>query len=248
MNQDNNIIVLNQEAEEEEISVNISEFIHILLSKFHIILLSAILMALVAFVGTKLFMTPVYTWVTKLYVMAKDGETSSNATYAELQSGSMLTKDYMELVKSRPVLEKVISELNLDMEPEELAGIITTETPTETRIMNIYVQSTSPKEAKEIADAVRDAVSVQIKQIMAVDSVNTVEEGNLPMYPSSPSAKKNMLIGALLGLFGSAAIIVFVFMSDDTLKTPADIEKYLGLNVLTSVPVQSEKKMKKNRK
>ena len=47
MSQDNNIIVLNQEADEEEISVNIAELIHVLCSKIHIIVLSAILMALV---------------------------------------------------------------------------------------------------------------------------------------------------------------------------------------------------------
>lgn len=60
MSQDNNIIVLNQEADEEEISVNIAELIHVLCSKIHIIVLSAILTALVAFLATKLFMTPVY--------------------------------------------------------------------------------------------------------------------------------------------------------------------------------------------
>ena len=239
MSQDNNIIVLNQEADEEEISVNIAELIHVLCSKIHIIVLSAILMALVAFLATKLFMTPVYTSVTKLYVMTKNGEDSSSATYTELQSGSMLTKDYMELV---------ISELNLDMEPEDLEEMITTETPTETRIMSIYVQSTSPKQAKQIADAVRNAVSVQIKQIMNVDSVNTVEEANLPMYPSSPSTKKNMLIGGLLGILASVGIVLFVYLSDDTLKTPADIERYLGLNVLTSIPIQTEEKKVKKRK
>ena len=108
-----------------------------------------------------------------------------------------------------------------------LEEMITTETPTETRIMSIYVQSTSPKQAKQLADAVRNAVSVQIKQIMNVDSVNTVEEANLPMYPSSPSTKKNMLIGGLLGILASVGIVLFVYLSDDTLKTPADIERYL---------------------
>ena len=147
------------------------------------------------------------------------------------------------------MLEQVISELNLDMEPEELEAMISTETPLETRIMSIYVQSTSPKQAKQLADAVRNAVSVQIKQIMNVDSVNTVEEANLPMYPSSPSTKKNMLIGGLLGILASVGIVLFVYLSDDTLKTPADIERYLGLNVLTSIPIQTEeKKVKKKKK
>ena len=114
--------------------------------------------------------------------------------------------------------------------------------------MSIYVQSTSPRQAKQLADAVRNAVSVQIKQIMNVDSVNTVEEANLPMYPSSPSTKKNMLIGGLLGILASVGIVLFVYLSDDTLKTPADIERYLGLNVLTSIPIQTEEKNVKKRK
>ena len=172
------------------------------------------------------------------YVMAKNDDSSASATYSELQSGSMLTKDYMELVKSRPVLEKTISKLNLDMEPEDLVDMIKTDTPTDTRIMSISVESEDPKEAKQIADALRKAVSVQIKDIMNADSVNTVEEGNLPTKASSPSVKKNMAIGALLGLIVSMGLTVLIYVLDDTVKTPDDVEKYLGLNVLTSIPIQ----------
>ena len=150
----------------------------------------------------------------------------------------MLTKDYMELVKSRPVLEKTISKLKLDVTPEELAGMITTETPTDTRIMSISVTDDDPKEAKQIADTLRKAVSVQITEIMNADSVNTVEEGNLPTSPSSPDVKKNMMLGALLGLVISMGFVVLIFILDDTVKTPDDVEKYLGLNVLTSIPIQ----------
>ena len=95
-----------------------------------------------------------------------------------------------------------------------------------------------PKEAKQIADILRKAVSVQITEIMSADSVNTVEEGNLPTSPSSPNVKKNMMLGALLGLVISMGLIVLISILDDTVKTPDDVEKYLGLNVLTSIPIQ----------
>lgn len=142
----------------------------------------------------------------------KNDDSSASATYSELQSGSMLTKDYMELVKSRPVLEKTISKLNLDMEPEDLVDMIKTDTPTDTRIMSISVESEDPKEAKQIADALRKAVSVQIKDIMNADSVNTVEEGNLPTKASSPSVKKNMAIGAFWdSLFRWDLLFLYMF-------------------------------------
>ena len=228
---------MNQEIRDDEVTIDLMELFSALWAKKTIIILSAIFMALVAFVGTKMFVTPKYTSVTKLYVMAKNDDSSASATYSELQSGSMLTKDYMELVKSRPVLEKTISKLKLDVTPEELAGMITTETPTDTRIMSISVTDDDPKEAKQIADTLRKAVSVQITEIMNADSVNTVEEGNLPTSPSSPNVKKNMMLGAMLGLVISMGFVVLIFLLDDTVKTPDDVEKYLGLNVLVSIPI-----------
>ena len=229
--------MMNQEIRDDEVTIDLMELFSALWAKKTIIILSAIFMALVAFVGTKMFVTPKYTSVTKLYVMAKNDDSSASATYSELQSGSMLTKDYMELVKSRPVLEKTISKLKLDVTPEELAGMITTETPTDTRIMSISVTDDDPKEAKQIADTLRKSVSVQITEIMNADSVNTVEEGNLPTSPSSPNVKKNMMLGALLGLVISMGFIVLISILDDTVKTPDDVEKYLGLNVLVSIPI-----------
>ena len=112
--------MMNQEIQDDEVTIDLMELFSALWAKKTIIILSAIFMALVAFVGTKMFVTPKYTSVTKLFVMAKNDDTSASATYTDLQTGSMLTKDYMELVKSRPVLEKTISKLKLDVTPEEL--------------------------------------------------------------------------------------------------------------------------------
>lgn len=233
--------------ENEEITIDLTELLMVLWSKVHIILLSGILTALLAFVGTKLFITPLYTSVTKMYVLSRQ-DSSAGVTYTDLQTGTQLTKDYMELVKSRPVMEQVIAILNLDMKPEELSGMISVATATDTRILSVRVESENPREAKEIADAVRESVGIQITEIMDADAVNTVEEGNLPTSPSSPSTMKNMAAGGMLGLLAAAGIIILIFVLDDTIKTPDDVEHYLGLNVLTSIPIQEGvKKSKKVR-
>ena len=190
-------------------------------------------------------MTPKYTSDTKIYVLTKQ-DSNAGVTVNDLQTGTYLTKDYMELVKSRPVLEQVIAVLNLDMTSEELSGMITVENTADTRILTIRVESEDPKEAKAIADAVRESVSVQIPEIMNADSVNTVEEGNLPTSPSSPNLMKNMALGGLLGLLLAIGIIALIYILDDTVKTPEDVENFLGLNVLTSIPIsEGFKKTKK---
>ncbi len=241
MNQDN---VIKREIENDEITIDLAELFMAIWSKIHLVLLAGIFMTLLAFLGTKLFITPIYSSTTKMYVMSKQ-DAGASVTYTDLQTGTQLTKDYMELVKSRPVLEQVIAVLNLDMNTEQLAGAITVETPQDTRILKIVVENEDPKKAKEIADAIRESVGIQITEIMDADSVNTIEEGNLPTAPSSPNLIKNMAVGGVLGIFIALGIIVLIFVLDDTIKTPDDVEHFLGINVLTSIPIQEGVKKSK---
>ena len=85
--------MMNQEIQDDEVTIDLMELFSTLWAKKTIIILSAIFMALVAFVGTKMFVTPKYTSVTKLFVMTKNDDTSASATYADLQTGSMLARD-----------------------------------------------------------------------------------------------------------------------------------------------------------
>ena len=237
--------LMNQEIDNDEITIDLTELFMALWSRLHIILMAGVLGALIALVGTNLLVTPMYTSETKVYVLTRSDSTAG-ITYNDLQMGTQLTQDYMQLVTSRPVLEQVIAVLNLDMEPGQLKDMISVETPEGTRILSIRVQSEDPKQAKEIADAVRDSVSIQITEIMDADAVNTVEEGNLPTSPSSPSIPRNIAIGALLGLILAMGVITLIFILDDTIKTPDDVEHYLGLNTLTSIPISEG--MKKGKK
>ena len=239
--------VTSRDFENEEITIDLTELFMALWSKIHLIILAGILMAFVAFAGTKLLITPMYTSTTSMYVLTRTGD-SSGVTYNDLQTGTQLTQDYMELVKSRPVLEQVIAVLNLDMTTAELSESIATENAANTRILTVSVENEDPKMAKEIADALRESVSIKITEIMEADAVNTIEEDNLPTAPSSPNVMRNIAIGALLGILIAAGIIILIFILDDTIKTPDDVEHYLGLNVLTSIPIaegaQKTKKVK----
>lgn len=241
MNQDN---MMNQNVNDDEITIDLTELFIALRAKIHIILLSGILMALLAFVGTKLLITPMYTSVTKLYVLSRQ-DSSSGVTYNELQSGAQLTKDYAELVTSRPILEQVIAVLNLDITTKDLEGRITVDTPTDTRILRINVEDENPKKAKEIADVLREAVSNEITEIMHAESVDTIEDGSLPTSPSSPNFMRNMMLGGMIGILISFIIVMWMFIRDDTIKTPDDVEQYLGLNVLTSIPIKENTKKSK---
>ncbi|HJA06737.1 MAG TPA: protein-tyrosine kinase [Candidatus Mediterraneibacter pullicola] len=244
MNQDKPI----REFDNEELTIDLAELFSVLWSKIYLIILVGLIAALAAFAGTKIFITPEYTSSTSMYMLTRS-QSGGTITSSDLQTGTQLTQDYMEMVKSRSVLEQVISVLNLDMSTQELSSSVTTENKTNTRILTISVSNEDPELVQEIANTLRETVSVKIREIMEIDAVNTIEEANLPSAPSSPNVMRNTMLGGILGVLITAGILVIIFLFDDTIKTPDDVEHYLGLNVLTSIPVtEGEEKGKKTKR
>ena len=240
---------MEQNLTNQETEIDLRELLAVILHKAVIIILTGILFGLMALLFSKFLINPQYQSTTSVYIINR--QTQSAITYSDLQSGIQLTKDYMELVKSRPVTEQVIQELGLNMSHEQLCGHISVETPADTRIMKITVTDYDPYLARDVANAIREAAAVHISAVMDIESVNIVEEANLPARPSSPNVMKNAMIAAMAGLFLAMGLVVLIHILDDTIKTPEDVEKYLGMSVLASIPLveiegaQTKKKKKK---
>lgn len=219
---------------DDVIEIDLVELLGVILHNLWIIIVSGVIVAAVALLVSYFIITPKYESVTKIYVISKTN--ADTMTYSDLQAGSTLTKDYKELVKSRPVLEEVLAETGIDVELKDLEEQITVEVPTDTRIVSITVEDKDPYEARIIADSVRIAASKHIREVMDTEAVNVVEEASLPIEKSSPSILKNTAIGYAVGLFLAIAIVIINYIMDDTIKTPDDVEKFLGVSVLGSIP------------
>ncbi|WP_312106027.1 polysaccharide biosynthesis tyrosine autokinase, partial [Lachnoclostridium sp.] len=68
--------------------------------------------------------------------------------------------------------------------------------------------------------------------------------------PTSPHVKKNIVLSGLVGAFISAFVIIFIHMIDDSIKNAEQIEKYLDLTVLGTIPLEMKysNKKRKNKK
>lgn len=229
-----------------DIEIDVLELFHVLLNKFWIILLAGIIAGLAFIGGTILFITPQYESTTKMYVLSK--QDNNTLTQQDMQTSLSLTKDYAELIKSRTVTEGVIAQLNLDLTHEQLLSKMTVDSATDTRILSITVQDPDPYEACKIANAIRDVAANHIKNVMDIDAVNVVETANIPEQKSSPSISKNGIIGAFLGVLLSVAIILIAYLSNDTIKTQEDVERYLGLSTLGTIPLTTTDRKKKKKK
>ncbi len=230
----------------EEVEIDLGEILGLMLHYAWLIVLSAVVAGVIGFCISKFAITPQYKSTTTVYILNKKENNTALAT-GDLQLASQLTKDYVQMIKSRKVLEEVINILQLEENYDSLTQRVDVTMITDTRMLEITVTDTSPLWAQSIADEIRNVASAHITSVMEIEAVNVVDDANLPTAPSSPSIKKWTAIAFLIGAFLCMAFLLIRLLLDDTIKTGDDVEKYLGLSTLALIPMMDEQEAQKEK-
>ena len=220
---------------DDAIEIDLIELFHAMMSKIWIIIAVVLVCAAIAGNVTYFLIDPTYTATSRIYLLPRETESISQS---DLQIGTQMTSDAAKLAKSKSVVEPVIQDLQLDLSYDELVHLISVENPTDTRLIDISVKNGDPQTAADISNALANSLCEQVAAIMKTDRPTIAEQASAPAKPSAPSMVKNVVIAALLGFLTSAAIVVFNFIRDDTIKTQEDVEKYLQLNILAAIPLE----------
>ena len=224
-----------ERIQNEEIEIDLRDIFFVLLDKIWIIILSAVIGAVSFGLYTYALIEPVYQSQSMLYILTKS---TSLTSLADIQVGTQLTNDYVVFVTSRPVVDKVIDNLDLDMTYEQFVKNVSVDNPSNTRILKLTVSHTDPKMAQTIVNELSDVAASRVAEVMDTEAPSIADYGHLAEEPSSPNLVKNSLIGGLLFALAVMAIVIVMHLMNDSIKTSDDVEKYLGLNVLGSIPLE----------
>ena len=127
------------EYNEKDVEIDLVEIFRVLRSRvWAIVLVTALAMGIAAGY-TMLFVTPMYTSTSTIYVKG----TATITSVQDLTMGSQMTQDYKVVITSRPVLDQVINDLNLNMSFTQLRDSIAINNPTNGIAQNLSVQLTS---------------------------------------------------------------------------------------------------------
>lgn len=223
---------VNQVKSNSGIEIDLRELFILLRSRILLIILVGIIFATAATAYCYYALTPIYQAKAKLYMVS---DNSNTALLTRLQEGSVIMEDYKVLVTSRPVVNQVDKNLNLDR-GYGLAGSVMVTIPEETRVLEIAVNDSNPKLARDIANEFATVSMQQISRIMKVEEPTLLEEAVIPMYPIAPNKTKIVSMAFMLGILLMAMFIIIQYMMDDSIKTKSDVEKYLNVAVLASLP------------
>ena len=232
MNQNQDIEI--RDRRDEEMEIDLIELFGYYMTKIWWLIGAFLLGALLAGLITHFAITPKYTATAKMYMVSSSSQSVVDLT--DLNIGQTISGDYVELLKTRPIVEGVIEEQNLPYSYNELVGMINLSIINNTRIIQINVTSTDKREAMEIANALAEKGVSELPKLMETPEPHIAEYAIVPVNKSAPSLTKNTMIGALLALLIMLAVFTVQFLMDDTFKYAEDIEKEFGVMPLTVIP------------
>lgn len=221
--------------EKDLIRLDIMLLIRSIWEKKILILLVTVLFTAVSLAYSIFLVTPQYSSTTKVYVVNQKKDEKAITTQ-DVQLGSLLIKDYKEIILSNKVMEDSAEKSGLGITAKQLAGKVSVDAPKDTRIISITVRDKDPQVASQLANTVKEVSADQIKEVTKIDDVTTLEEAKAAMSPSSPNIPKNAILATALGFIIAVAGVVLFELLDDRIKRAEDIEDVMGLVLLGVVP------------
>lgn len=207
--------------------------------KWYVVL--AMLVAAGSAVTFSMRTTPLYEATSKVFAGPRSvGEDDVAGALQELSFSRELTASYAEVLRSRGLAEQVIEETGANISPAELASQVETRTVPDTRIIEITVTHTSPRQAQRFANEIaaefvedEDGTYGGRSEVFA----SVFERALLPASPVSPKPLRDGLLGAALGLALGIGMAFLMNQLDSTLRTSSDVEDaFAAVPVLATIP------------
>lgn len=234
--------------------IDLIDLLYYLKTKLILLIAALLIGAVIAGVGTYFFVTPTYQASSYIYMVS--ASSGSVIDLSDLNLGTSVATDYIQLLTRRPILENVSKEVDgivlLDgkkqisdadqkgklviSDAKQLAGYISITPLGDSRVLTISVTTPYPKLSKEMANELADQAVQFIPDIMNVSAPTVAEYAVTPTSKYAPSYKKNITYGALICLVLVGAVLTALYIMDDSIKTSEDIERYIGVTPLTVIP------------
>ena len=222
--------------EKDLIQLDIMLLLRRIWEKKVLIVLVTLLFTVASLAVSIFVITPQYSSTTKVYVVNQTKDEKKAITTQDVQLGSLLVKDYKEIILSNKVMEDAAEKSGTGLTAKELAKKVSVDAPKDTRIISITVQDKDPQVASDLANTVKEVSADQIKEVTKIDDVTTLEEAKAANSPSSPNIPRNGILATALGFILAVAGVVLFELLDDRVKRAEDIEETMGLVLLGVVP------------
>ena len=223
----------------EYYTIDILHIVKTIWSKAWVIVLSAIIVAALAFSYAKFLITPQYSSSILLYVNNSSvsiGNASFSITSSEITAAQSLVKTYTVMLKNRTTLQEVIDKTGVKYSWEELYSMISASAVNETEVLMVTVTTPDPYEAEKIANCISEVLPQRISHIIEGSSMKAVDTAVVNLRKVSPSITNYTAVGLVLGIVLSLVVLVIIALLDDKIHDEEYILRSYDYPILAKIP------------
>ena len=179
-------------------------------------------------------------------ILGGNEKDSTSLTQNDVTLNKNLVDTYAEVVKSRRVLEQVISSLHLNMSYEQLEEMVSVVSVNNTEIIKIKVISEDANKARVIADEIADFFIKEVTKLYKLNNVNVLDKAVVAGKPYNINYKKTIIVAFAVGVVVAFGIIFIIYYFDRTIKSVEMVEQITGLPILGTIRESKKKDRRKS--
>ena len=234
---DRNVKVEDINAKSGVTEIDVFKLLGAFLKHIWIIVIVSVLCAAIAFAYAYFFITPTYQSSAMMYVnngAFSVGKTSFNLS--DLTASKSLVDTYIVILKSRQTMEIVAERAGVNISYKKLNSMVSASAVNSTEVFRVTVTDTDPERATLIANSIAEVLPERVEEIIGGSSVKVVDSAVVPSGKYAPSFTKYTLIGFVIGLIATLAVIVVIELLDDQVRDESFLTQGFNLPVLASIP------------
>lgn len=218
--------------------INLKEVFCYFKSKIIWILVAIAAIIVLGNIFTIITRVPMYMSNTTILLVSE--KNSQNYSQSDLQLNKNLVGTYSEIIKSRKVLNKVITSLGLQISTNELSERITVSSIENTEIIKVSASDENAMIAAKITDQIADTFANEVKEIYNLENISIVDKAVIATAPYNNNYLKDNLIYLLVGVVLSFGTVFVMYYFDTSIKSSEVVEEKLGLTVIGIVPKEDK--------
>ncbi len=206
-------------------------------NNLRLILISTLSVTLVSAIITFFFIPPEYEASTKVYI-GKERFKNVSTTYTneEINMYQRLIKTYSELVKTKDLVRKSISNVGQDISVNEVLSKLQAISIADTQILQIKYVSDSREEAYDMVYGITEEFMKLSKKLYPKGNVHIIQQPIVPEIPVGPNKKMNVAIGALLGMMIGLGVTFLKEFINNTYSDKEEVERDLEIPCIGIIP------------
>ncbi|MBR3660922.1 MAG: chain-length determining protein [Bacilli bacterium] len=216
--------------------VDLKELFVYFIKRILIIIVVVALCLITGVVYTLFIKTPQYKGDTSIILVNKNDNSNQTMTQSDIVLNQKLVATYSQIVKSKKVLNQVITKLNLKYSYSELYSHVNVSNYTDTEIIKISVTDENAELATTIANSVAEVFKEEVSEIYHLENVTIIDKAEVSKKPFNINLVKTIGVCFVGGLAISFMLLFVLFYFDTSIKSSEEVEKKLGIAVIGTIP------------